>query len=255
MILDEIIDNKKKEVAKLDKYLEHQIDGDLPERRDFLIAVGAKGMNLIAEVKAASPSAGKIIEKYDPAKIAREYEKAGAAAISVLTDSKYFSGHIDDIVKVKDAVNIPVLRKDFIIDESQIYESRIAGADAILLIVRILPPADLERFISIAGDLEMDAVVEVHSAIEAQAALDAGAEIIGINNRDLDTLEVDVTTTREVITAIPFLKEKVLVSESGIRSREDIVMLQGSEVNAVLIGESLLKAGEVGKKIKELFAR
>ncbi len=253
MILDEIVENKRKEIAVLKEAIKLPLKGKLPQLRSFFDAVSKPGFNIIAETKASSPSAGKIVKKYDPAKIAISYEKAGAAAISVLTDKKYFSGDIHDLMAVKKAVKLPVLRKDFIIDESQIYQSRLLGADAILLIVRILRADELELFIRIAGDLEMDCLVEVHDAREAQTALDCGAEIIGINNRDLDTLEVDVNNTPNIINAVPFLKEKVLVSESGIKTKIDIELLRSAEVNAALIGESLLKSGDIAGKINELF--
>ncbi len=252
MILDEIIKTKKKEVALLKESLKLPLKGVLPELRGFLEAVSKQGLNLIAETKAASPSAGKIVRSYDPAKIAKAYEKAGASAVSVLTDKRYFSGKLEDIMKVKKAVRLPILRKDFIIDESQIYESRLAGADAVLLIARILRPDELESFIRVVGDLEMDCLVEAHSAQEAQIALDAGAQIIGINNRDLDTLEVDINTTLNIITAVPLLKERTLVSESGIRTKGDVELLKSAEVNAVLIGESLLEREDIAEKVREL---
>ncbi len=253
MILEEIVKTKKKEIDGLkERYKLPLKTGDLPKVRGFKKAVSRRGMNLIAEMKAASPSSGVIVDNYVPADIAAVYEKAGACAVSVLTDAEYFKGSINDIAKVKNSIKLPVLRKDFIIDESQIYESRLAGADAILLIARILDRDELERFIKIAGDLKMDALVEVHSVKEARSAIDAGAEIIGINNRDLNTLKVDLGTTVNIMNEIPELKRKVLVSESGISERSQVELLRDIGVNAVLVGEAILKSPDMREKIREL---
>jgi indole-3-glycerol phosphate synthase len=253
MILDEIVKTKNKEVDVLKgKYKLPLKTGDLPKVRGFKKAVSRRGMNLIAETKAASPSAGVIIDNYVPEDIAAVFEKAGACAVSVLTDAEYFKGSIKDIAKIKNSIKLPVLRKDFIINESQIYESRLAGADAILLIARILDQDELERFIKIAGDLKMDALVEVHSVKEARSALDAGAEIIGINNRDLNTLKVDLGATVNIISEIPELKRKILISESGISERGQVDLLRDIGVNAVLVGEAILKSPDMSEKIREL---
>lgn len=253
MILEEIVKTKKKEVEVLKNRFKLPLKtGDLPNIRGFKKAVSRRGMNLIAETKAASPSSGVIIDNYAPEDIAAVYEKAGACAVSVLTDAEYFKGSIKDIAKVKNAVKLPVLRKDFIVDESQIYESRLAGADAILLIARILDRDELERFIKIAGDLKMDALVEVHSVKEARSALDAGAEIIGINNRDLNTLKIDLGTTVNIMNEIPELKRKILISESGIIDRRQVDLLRDIGVNAVLVGEAILKSPDMNEKIREL---
>ena len=253
MILDEIVKEKLIEVEALKTRLKLEFKKkDLPKTRDFKKAISRRGINLIAETKAASPSAGVLFDKYVPENIAKEYEKAGAAAVSVLTDVTYFNGVIDDLERVRNSVSLPVLRKDFIIDEIQIFESRLAGADAILLIARILGKDELERFIKFAKKLGMDALVEVHSAKEARSAVNAGAEIIGINNRDLDTLKVDVDNTIKIINEVPELKKKVLVSESGISERSQIDLLKKAGVKAVLIGEAILKSRDIGKKIKEL---
>lgn len=253
MILDEIVANKKIEVEKLksDRMLPFKIN-KLIRPRDFMKAISRNGVRLIAEVKSSSPSAGTIVKDYDPAKIARQYERAGASAISVLTDNKYFNGSIDDLRKVKKAVNVPVLRKDFIIDESQLYESRIAGADAVLLIVRILSRDQLGRLIKTANNLSLTAVVEVHSLGEAELAMDAGAEVIGINNRDLDSLKVDIMTTVKIINSLLLLKDKVLISESGISDKKEVDMLKKLGVSAVLIGEAILKSPDIAAKIREL---
>jgi len=255
MILDEIIKNKREEVKGVRDKQKQPLDLEkLPKVRDFAAALQKPGIKLIAEVKAKSPSAGVIVKDFDPVKIARAYEKSGVSAISVLTDNKYFGGSIEALKKVKASVKLPVLRKDFIIDESQIYESRIAGADAVLLIVRILRYDELERFIKIINDLGMTALVEVHSADEAKKAIDAGANVIGINNRDLDTLKVDLNTTSEIIKSVPELKEKNLVSESGIKNKDDVKILKNAGVKAILAGEAILKAKNIEAKINELFS-
>jgi indole-3-glycerol phosphate synthase len=253
MILDEILKAKKVELKGVRSSIKLPIDHkELPELRDFAGAISKSGMNLIAEVKAASPSAGGIVENYDPAAIAKIYEKAGASAISVLTEKNYFKGSIDHIKAVRSAVKLPILRKDFIIDQSQIYESRLAGADAVLLIARILKPEQLKKFITIAADLCMTALVEVHTVQEARAALDAGAKVIGINNRDLDTLKVDINNTPNIIKGLPKLKEGTLVSESGIKDRGEVETLRSAGVSAILVGESLLRSKDITLKVKEL---
>jgi len=253
MILDEIIKDKVKEVVRLRTGTISPIEpGQLPAVNDLAAALKSPGINLIAEIKSKSPSAGVMIKDYDPVNIAGIYERSGARAISVLTDSKYFGGSIEHITKVKNAVKIPILRKDFIIDEVQIHESRLAGADAILLIVRILQPDELKGLIKYADGLGMSCLVEVHSEDEARIALDAGANIIGINNRDLDTLQVDINTTANILSAVPELKEKIIVSESGIGNKKDVDLLKNIGVNAILIGEAILKAPDMGQKIHEL---
>jgi indole-3-glycerol phosphate synthase len=253
MILDEIVKEKLVEVEALKDKIKLPLDKrSLPKVRDFKKAISRRGMNLIAETKAASPSAGVIYNNYVPENIAKIYEKAGAAAVSVLTDAIYFNGSIDDLERVKNSIGLPVLRKDFIIDEIQIYESRLEGADAILLIARILGRDELEDFIKLAEQLGMDALVEVHSAKEAKSAIDAGAELIGINNRDLDTLKVDVDNTINIVNEVPELKRKVLVSESGISERGQVDLLRASGVKAVLVGEAILKSPDMRGKIREL---
>ena len=207
---------------------------------------------MIAEVKKQSPSAGVICPNFDPVKIAKIYEKAGASAISVLTDQKFFGGSIEDLKKVKAAVKIPVLRKDFIIDEKQIYESMAAGADAILLIVKVLGLQQLKEFLKITEKLKMDALVEIHNSDEAEMALEAGAEIIGINNRDLQTFRVDFKNTLGLIKKYPELKNRILVSESGIKNSKQVSELHAAGVSAILVGESLLKAKDISAKIAEL---
>ena len=194
---------------------------------------------VIAEVKQASPSAGVIVEQFDPVEIANRYRTAGADAISVLTEEKFFKGSIDHLRLVREAVKCPVLRKDFIVDEIQIAESVVAGADAILLIVAALSQEELVRFREIAATYQLDAIVEVHSLPEMERALEAEADIIGINNRDLTTLSVDLGVTERLVEEIP--AEIIAISESGIRTEEDFARIAQTGVNAVLIGESFLR--------------
>ncbi|MEO7298921.1 MAG: indole-3-glycerol phosphate synthase TrpC [Verrucomicrobiota bacterium] len=258
-ILDTIVAQKKLEVAKLPTRL--LAAGDLHdamlernESRNFLAALknpkrGA--MALIAEVKKASPSAGIICENFDPVRIAEEYEAAGASCLSVLTDEKFFQGSLDYLKQIRTAVKIPLLRKDFIIDERQILEAIDWGADAILLIVAILSDEQLERFHTLATDAGLAALVEVHDDEEWQRAQKIGAQLIGVNNRNLKTFQVDLATT-ETLAAKMDLENRFLVAESGIHSRADLERLERCGARAILVGESLLKGGDISAKIEEL---
>jgi len=256
MILDEIVFNKRQQVTLLKTKLKVEkvvkLISKLPHPRSFKKALRSKGISIIAEVKKASPSAGLIKKNFKPVEIAKSYEKNGAAAISVLTDEKYFKGKLEYLKMIRAKVKLPILRKDFIIDESQIYESRLAGADAILLIVRILSDEELKRFLALSKKLKMDSLVEVHNGKEAERALAAGAEIIGINNRDLDTLEVNIHNTLELIDNYWEFSSKIIVSESGISTPEQVKLLKEKGVAAVLVGESLLKSKNPGDKLREL---
>lgn len=258
MILDEIIAYKK-------AYLE-EIKRNLPEskflrrlntliptkKRNFKEALKKdKGVSLIAELKKASPSSGIIVKDYYPEKIAGIYEKAGASCISVLTDERFFKGNISHLQLVKAWTNLPVLRKDFIIDKCQIFESAFYGADALLLIARILNKKTLKEFIGICRDYNITPLVEVHSKEDLDKTLSVNADVIGINNRDLNTLKVDLETTERLIKHIP--KGILKISESGISTRKDIEYLKKLGIDAVLIGEALLKSGNIKEKIKELF--
>lgn len=254
-ILAGIIREKKKEVRKR-KAVRRPADLILalksaPKINSFKNAIKKKnGLALIAEIKKASPSKGVIRRDFDPVKIARIYRDAGADCLSVLTDEKFFQGRIDYIAKIKKEVNLPVLRKDFIIDEYQIYESRAAGADAVLLISTILPIEKLKKFISLSKRLKLDCFVECDCVSSLKKALASGAEIIGINNRDLHNFKVDINRTKRLIKFIP--KNKIVVSESGIKTRKDVVFLKNLGANAVLIGEAFMKADDMGAKVKEL---
>lgn len=207
-------------------------------------------LNLIAEIKKASPSKGVIREDFNPGKIAAIYQASGAQAISVLTDEKFFQGHLDHIKIVKECSSLPILRKDFIIDEYQIYESLVAGADAVLLICDILSGEELDKFHSLAVSLGLDVLVETHNDEDLKKAVSSGASVIGINNRDLQTFKVDINVTERLVKHIP--PHKTIVSESGIKTHEDIMFLKALGVNAALIGETFMAAPDIGAKIREI---
>ncbi len=241
--LDEIIAVKRREIEQVrpraaELYRQALVQNDF---RDFHLVVKRTDRKLavIAEIKKASPSAGVISKWFDPVAIAKNYERGGANAISVLTDSKFFQGALGHLVDIRAAIALPVLRKDFILDEVQIAESAAAGADAILLIVAALEQKQLVDLSTAAEKYRLAALVEVHSAEELSRALDTGAKIIGINNRDLATFEVDLSVTEELSEQVP--DDVVVVSESGIKSLEDIAYLQACGVDAVLIGEALMR--------------
>ncbi len=250
--LIEILDEKKKEVEILkQKGLPAEGKAGGLEIRDFKKALSAHDRtDLIAEIKFASPSAGVIREKTDPLAIGRIYDKAGAAAISLLTDEKFFGGSLSNLVPLKKEVSLPILRKDFIIDEIQIKESLLFGADAILLIVRILSRQQLKDFLAKAGESGLAVLTEIHDMADLEAAIDCGAEIIGINNRDLDTFDVNIKTTLELAPLVP--KDRILVSESGIATSKDIRIVKKSGVHAVLVGTSIMKSDDPAEKVKEL---
>ncbi len=253
--LDEIVAHKRREVADAKKSRPlAQLERELKRRsppRGFAEAIRRPGkLSLIAEVKKSSPSAGPIRPQADVVEVARTYAGAGAQAISVLTDAKFFSGSLEDLSLVREKVSLPVLRKDFLLEEYQVVEAAAAGADAVLLIAAILPRPDLKRLLSLAADLSMDALVEVHTEGEVDQALEAGAQVIGINNRDLGTLQVDLAVTQRLIGALP--KDRVRVSESGIRSRADVEFVQAQGADAILVGEELMVSDDPAAKIKEL---
>ena len=258
MILDKIVANKIQEVKnrKIEEpvsALKEKIDtSDKP--RDFVSGISKHGeMNLIAEIKKASPSAGVIKEDFYVEKIAKAYKMAGVDAISVLTDKKFFQGEIEYLNMVKKLVDIPILRKDFIVDEYQIYESRAYKADAILLIVRILERSQLADYLAMAAELGMAALVEVHSEKELEQALYCNAEIIGINNRDLNTLEIDIETSRRIKGEVP--EDKIVVSESGIKTRNDVEKLYKYGIHAILVGETLMKSNNIEFAIQKLIGK
>lgn len=220
-------------------------------KRSFKEAVSKKGrVNLIAEIKKASPSKGILREDFDPASIAKIYEKNDVSAISILTETEFFLGKPSYIKEVRKVTALPILRKDFIIDENQIYESAKLGADAILLIANLLPLSDLKKIISIAESIGLDVLLEIHDKPDLKKALASDAEIIGINNRDLKTFKVDLKTTQRLIKDIP--KDRIIVSESGVETRKDFLFLKNLGVNAVLIGEAFMRSPDIAKKIKEI---
>lgn len=241
-LLDEIVGHKLREVAasRVMRPIEavREAVPAAPPPRDFAGALRRAGPALIAEIKTASPSAGAIRPRADIAAVARAYERAGAAAISVLTDRAYFGGSADDLVAARGAVSVPVLRKDFVVDPYQVYESRALGADAILLIAAILGDDDLASLHDLARHLGMAALVEVHTPDQADAAVRIGAQVIGINNRNLDTLAVDLATTARVRPRIP--ADRIVVSESGITGPNDVRALAAAGADAILVGTTLM---------------
>jgi len=257
MILDDIVADKKKELARARvetplRELEVRISQQ-DEPLDFAGALSGDGVSIIAEVKKASPSKGLLCPDFDPVRLARAYAEGGAAAISVLTEVKYFQGSLDYLLQIKGALEtakLPLLRKDFIFDSYQVYEARAYGADAILLIVAVLDDSRLEELLTLARELGMQCLVEVHNAAELKRVLQSGAQNIGINNRDLHTFEVDINTTGRLKPMIP--PDRVIVSESGISRRENIKKLREWCVNAALIGEALVTANDVVAKLREL---
>ena len=208
-------------------------------------------VHLIAEIKKASPSAGVLRDSFDPVAIAQIYQSSGADAISVLTDEPFFMGSLEHLKEVKLNVRIPVLRKDFILDPYQIYEARTAGADAILLIAELLSDSQLKEFLERVHSLGMEALVEVHTVDDLEKSLRAGALIIGINQRNLHTFEIHRETVDQLVPLIP--KGKLIVCESGIRSREDVLYLKTLGIHAALIGETFMRSPDIAGKIKELF--
>ncbi len=251
-ILQKIVGEKAKEVlAKKERIPLAELEKlPFPERRDFRAALAKPGISIIAEIKRKSPSEGVIREDFDPIWIARIYAENGAAAISVLTDSPFFGGSDDYPLLVKQTAALPILRKEFIIDPYQIIESRVLGADAILLLASVLNRDELANFIQRATELDMDCLVEIHDDDELNAALSAGAKIIGINNRDLKTFHVDLETSLRLKKGMP--EGIVTVSESGIRERDDLLRLQTAGFDAALIGTVLMRAGDVGRRLREL---
>ncbi len=254
-ILEEIASQKRGEVERLkekepaEKLKERAAAA--PPARDFKAALDSDGLSLIAEIKRASPSAGVIREDFKPPEIAKAYERAGARALSVLTDARYFQGSLDDLKAARKACSLPVLRKDFMIDEAQLYEARAAGADAVLLIARLLGEDDLARLVQVSKELGMATLVEVHERCELAKTLASGTGIVGVNNRDLATFKTDIENTMKLADEIP--DEMTLVSESGIRTREDLRRLGSAGVDAVLIGEAFMRAPDVEAAVKEMF--
>ena len=254
-ILDEIVETKRREVAAARRRmpieeLEAQA-AEAPPVRDFRAALAGPGpIQLIAEVKKASPSAKVIRADFDPVGIARTYQAHGAACISVLTDAPYFQGHLSYLARVRASVAIPLLRKDFLIDEYQVVEARLAGADAILLIAEILDDDIMARMLERARNLGMSALVEFHDESNLPRVLASGADLVGINNRDLNRFVTDLDQTLRLRDRIP--SGVLLVSESGIRTRADVERLEAAGVSAILVGEHLMRADDIGLAVEEL---
>ena len=254
-ILDDIIATKRREVAAARRRMplaemEHQA-AEAPPVRDFRAALTGPGpIQLIAEVKKASPSAGVIRADFDPIAIARTYQAHGAACLSVLTDKPYFQGHLSYLARIRASVAIPLLRKDFLIDEYQVVEARLAGADAVLLIAEVLDDEALARLLARARGLGMAALVEFHEEANLERVLAAGADLVGVNNRDLRRFVTDLELTLRVRDRIP--PEVLVVSESGIRTRRDVERLEAAGVSAILVGENLMRAEDIGLAVEML---
>ena len=256
MILDEILSHKRTEVenARIACPLAELKArcADLAPTRGFERALRSpRGrVGLIAEVKKASPSAGVIAHDFDPARMARQYEDAGADCLSVLTDERYFQGCLDDMRAARTACGLPVLRKDFVVDEYQIYEARAAGADCILLIVAALSSGQVADLRALAGKLGLSALVETHDAAEMTTALEAGATLVGINSRDLKTFHVDLGVVETVARGVP--EGVLLVAESGLKTGEDVRRVSAAGAGAILVGETLMRSGDVAQGVRSL---
>lgn len=257
-ILAEIVQSKKKEVEEGIRQrplrdLMSQAD-DAPPAKDFAAALKqGEGIQLIAEVKKASPSKGVIRADFDPVSIAKQYGASGAACISVLTDEKYFQGSLNYLVAIREAVEVPLLRKDFIIHPYQVFESRVAGADAVLLIAECLNRQELRGLTQLIRELGMQALIELYDKRNLENVLNTGTELIGINNRDLNTFEVDLEHTTRLRKDVP--PGKIVVGESGIHTRADALMLQEHGVQAMLVGESLMRHKDVSAATAALLGR
>lgn len=253
-MLDKIVADKKEELKQRKKAVPFsELELRIAHRAgtlDFAAALKRDGVSIIAEVKKASPSKGVLCHDFNPVALARTYADNGAAAISVLTESKYFQGSIEHLVEIREAVEIPLFRKDFIFDPYQVYESRAYGADALLLIVAILEQEQLDELSTLSHELGLNCLVEVHNESEVDRALRSGARIIGINNRDLKTFQVDIGTTQRLRPLIP--EDRIVVSESGISSRRDIDNLKSWGIDAALVGEALLTSDDIAAKMREL---
>jgi len=257
MILQKIVENKREEVARQKEILPlgelRQMLADRPPTRDFEGAIRDRGCAVIAEVKRSSPSKGLIREDFNPIEIAGIYEDNGASAISILTERKFFEGNAAYVPQISSVVGLPLLRKDFIIDPYQINETRVLGADALLLIARLLEAGELRDFIGLASELGLAALVEVHNEADVEKAISSGARLVGINNRDLATFRTDLEVSIRLARRIP--KGVTVVSESGINCRGEIEKLMEAGIHAFLVGESLMREKDIGKKLRELLGK
>lgn len=256
-ILSRIVARKHEEVAEAEKIIpEKSLIDQAKARQEFrpffktLAKPGKSGVNIIAEIKRASPSKGNICPDLDPAKYAKSYEQGGAACLSVLTDRDFFCGSIDDLKAARQAVSLPVLRKDFMVSPYQFYEAAAMGADAVLLIVRILEPEQLKDFMQLAADLNLDTLTEVHSEAELETATKAGAKLVGVNNRNLKSFETNIQRAADMASL--FAPDQIPVAESGIKSRQDIESLQKAGIFNFLIGESIVRSPDQKAFLKSL---
>jgi indole-3-glycerol phosphate synthase len=260
MILDAIVSNKKDEIAQRKRRIGliqvRDRAESAPPPRSFASGLSGRQVALIAEIKRASPSRGVLRGEFRLPQLAFEYARNGAAALSVLTDQKYFGGDLNDLETVRIAVDVPILRKDFIIEEYQVYESRAWHADAILLIVRVLSDSQLRDYLALAGSLGMGVLMEIHEEAEVERALAADAQIIGINNRNLLDFTVDLATTERLAPCIlaqaGVRSGKIIVAESGVFARADVERVALAGAHAVLVGEALMRANDVATKVREL---
>ena len=256
-ILNKIVADKRVEIEQLKKNKPFKLLADaaahiVPVKSRFAACIKKQiGINCIAEIKRRSPSRGLLCEAFDPVAIAAVYQQLGCAAISVLTEKKYFDGKPEYLQQIKSVVSAPLLRKDFIIDPYQIYETALLGAEAVLFIVHILTQVQLTNFIAIGTRLGLDCLVEVHAEDELQRALDAGAGIIGVNNRNLETFHTDISTSLQISQIIP--SACVRVSESGFQSRDDIIRIGQAGFDAVLIGEHFMRSPDISATYHNLF--
>lgn len=251
-VLQEIVAHKRQEVDQRQAARQEVSLVDAPPVRDFEAALRGDTVRLIAEVKMASPSKGVMRADFDPLELARTYAENGAACISVLTDERFFRGHDRYLMQIREVVNVPLLRKEFIIDGWQIAESRALGADAILLIVAILTPEQIQEYQARAHDLGMAALVETHTEEELRIALDLGCPLIGINNRNLHTFETTLETTERLASLVPSSGERLLVSESGIYTPADVERVARCGARAVLVGEALVRQEDVASGVRAL---
>ncbi len=259
-ILDKIVLRKKQEISvakrknSVDK-LKASIKKDIITKRDFIDSlknsISKNRAAVIAEIKKASPSKGVLTADFNVEKIAKSYEKHNATCLSILTDEYFFQGSYKYLINAKNVTNLPVIRKDFIIDEYQIYESKVMGADCILLIIAILTKAEIINFTRLANDLNMDVLVEVHNEKELNIALKCNLKMIGINNRDLKTFNVDLHTTLKLKEKVP--QDILIVTESGILKKADVKLMQDNNINCFLVGEAFMRTKNPGKALKEMF--
>jgi len=251
-ILARIVESKKAELGRRSEGMERRAEESIGQRRDFTRALGSPAPAIIAEIKKASPSKGVFTDSFDPAAIALAYAQGGAAALSVLTDAKYFHGSLEDLETARAVVALPVLRKDFTIDEYHVHEAAAHGADAILLIAAILTEKQLRDFRELAERYGMAAVVEVHDEQELKPAIASGARIIGVNNRNLHTFEVDLGVALRLASKIP--TGVVRVAESGIHSSDDLQRLRAAGYQGFLVGEHLMKSGDPSQALRTLLS-